>query len=78
MSNLSRRALVLIVVLIGFLWGLNWPAVKFILTEIPPLTLWAIVFLLAAASLTIIAYIRNQNLWPNPKTLCQWQLRGYC
>ena len=78
MSNLSRRALVLIVVLIGFIWRLNWPAVKFILTEIPPLALWTIAFLLAAASLTIIAYIRNQNLWPNLKTLCQWQLRGYC
>ncbi|MEH6526451.1 MAG: DMT family transporter [Sneathiella sp.] len=52
------------VVLIGLLWGLNWPAVKFMLTEMPPFTIRAIAFLFAAIILAFIAYVRGQNLLP--------------
>ena len=30
-----------LVALVGILWGLNWPAVKFMLREVPPFTLRA-------------------------------------
>lgn len=64
MSNTPGRAPVLIVVLIGLLWGMNWPAVKFMLSEIPPLTIRGIAFVFAAALLALVAYLRNQNLRP--------------
>ena len=47
---------------IGFLWGLNWPAVKFILTEIPPLTMRAISFTAAACILATIVRFLKQPL----------------
>lgn len=64
MSSYSGRAPVLIVVLIGLLWGLNWPAVKFMLTEIPPLTVRALAFTFAAILLAGIAAARAQSLRP--------------
>jgi len=48
--------------LIGVLWGLNWPAVKFLLTEIPPLTLRAISFTAAALILAIVVTLLKQPL----------------
>ena len=48
--------------LIGFLWGLNWPAVKFLLTEIPPLTIRAISFTAAACILSAIVRFLKQPL----------------
>ena len=48
--------------LIGFLWGLNWPAVKFILTEIPPLTMRAISFTAAACILAAVVRFLKQPL----------------
>lgn len=64
MSDQTGRASILIVALIGLLWGLNWPAVKFMLTEIPPLTIRATAFPCAALLLALIANSRRQNLWP--------------
>ena len=58
------RAPILIVALIGLLWGLNWPAVKFILTELPPLTIRAVAFPFAAGLLAMIAAARGERLWP--------------
>jgi drug/metabolite transporter (DMT)-like permease len=51
-----------LVVLIGVFWGLNWPAVKFILSEIPPWTLRAIGMSLGAALLSILAITTRQSL----------------
>lgn len=48
--------------LIGVLWGLNWPAVKFFLTEIPPLTLRAVSFTAAASILAVVVTIIKQPL----------------
>ena len=47
---------------IGFLWGLNWPAVKYILTEMPPLTMRAVAFTAAAVILFIVVYLLRQPL----------------
>lgn len=52
------------VALIGLLWGLNWPAVKFMLSEIPPLTLRAFGFTAAALALMAIAGALGQRLKP--------------
>lgn len=69
--NTWRRSLrrnswlsVLPVVLIGVLWGLNWPAIKFLLSELPPLTVRAIAFPLAAILLALIARAKGQSLRP--------------
>ena len=48
--------------LIGVLWGLNWPAVKFMLTEIPPLTIRAVSFTSAALILAVIVTLLKQPL----------------
>jgi drug/metabolite transporter (DMT)-like permease len=76
LSPQSERATVLIVVLIGLLWGLNWPAVKFMLTEIPPLTIRAIAFLFAASLLAFIARKRDQNLWPAARDVLPMVITG--
>lgn len=47
---------------IGFLWGLNWPAVKYILTEMPPLTMRAVAFTAAAVILFIVVFLLRQPL----------------
>lgn len=60
------RAPFLIVALIGLLWGLNWPAVKFMLTEMPPLTIRATAFPFAAVLLAAITSARGERLWPAP------------
>lgn len=45
---------ILAVLLIGVLWGLNWPAVKFMLTEIEPLSILMAAFASAWLGLTAI------------------------
>lgn len=55
---------IITVVLIGLLWGLNWPAVKFMLTEMPPLTIRAVAFPSAALLLAIIARAMGHRLRP--------------
>jgi len=57
------------VALIGLLWGLNWPAVKFMLSELPPLTLRAFGFTAAAFALMAIAGASGQRLKPAPGEL---------
>lgn len=63
---MTRRdgLLIAAVFVIGILWGLNWPAVKFMLTEVQPITIRAAAFPLAAAILTIIALVRGHSLLP--------------
>ncbi len=58
----ASGASILAVALIGLLWGLNWPAVKFMLTEIQPLTIRAVAFPLAALTLAIIARAMGHEL----------------
>lgn len=54
----------LLIVLLGVLWGLNWPAVKFMLSEVPPLTLRAFGF--SAAALALIAISAGLGLQMKP------------
>ena len=45
------------VALVGLLWGLNWPAVKFMLREVPPLTLRAAGF--TGGALVLLAAVKT-------------------
>jgi drug/metabolite transporter (DMT)-like permease len=56
---------ILTIVFIGILWGLNWPAVKVMLAEIPPLTIRAVAFPSAALLLALIARLLRHRLWPS-------------
>jgi drug/metabolite transporter (DMT)-like permease len=53
---------VLGLLLIGVLWGLNWPAVKFMLSEIAPVTIRALAFPAAAVLLALVAAAMGQSL----------------
>jgi drug/metabolite transporter (DMT)-like permease len=66
LKSQSAGAPVLTVLLIGLLWGLNWPAVKFMLTEIPPLTIRAVALSLAGILLAVFLKARGQSLRPAP------------
>jgi len=59
-----RHRDVALVVIIGVFWGLNWPAVKTILGEIPPWTLRALGFTLGAVLLAGLARACGQSLLP--------------
>ena len=63
----SGAAPIFAVCLIGLLWGLNWPAVKFMLSEMPPLTVRGTAFPLAALFLTVIVLSRRKRLMPDRK-----------
>jgi drug/metabolite transporter (DMT)-like permease len=66
-SDRVRCASILTISLIGLLWGLNWPAVKFMLTEMPPLTIRAVAFPIAALLLAIIGRAMGHRLRPSPR-----------
>lgn len=66
MSEQVKGAPILTVLLIGLLWGLNWPAVKFMLTEMPPLTIRAVALSLAAIMLAILGKTKGLQLRPAP------------
>ena len=60
-TNLSLQDF-LAILLIGFLWGLNWTAIKVLLTEIGPLTLRAVSFSFATLLLAAIGLSLRQPL----------------
>ncbi|MFN5713050.1 MAG: EamA family transporter, partial [Bradyrhizobium sp.] len=51
-------------------WGFNWPSTKFLLSELPPLTLRGATGVIGAVLLAVLALIRAQSLhvearmWP--------------
>ncbi|MFB9262526.1 DMT family transporter [Bradyrhizobium erythrophlei] len=51
-------------------WGFNWPVTKFLLSELPPLTLRGVTGVIGALLLAVLALIRSQSLavdatlWP--------------
>ncbi len=53
-----------LLVSIGLFWGLNWPAVRIILTEIPPFTIRMLGFGCAAVVLLGLARLRGERLLP--------------
>ncbi|MGM0743431.1 MAG: DMT family transporter [Pseudomonadota bacterium] len=64
MKNQTAPSTKLMVVLIGLFWGLNWPAVKFLLLEIPPLSLRAFSFTCAAVLLMAMSRVLGLRLRP--------------
>jgi drug/metabolite transporter (DMT)-like permease len=51
-------------------WGFNWPVTKFLIGELPPLTLRGLTGVIGAALLAVLALLRSQSLavearlWP--------------
>jgi drug/metabolite transporter (DMT)-like permease len=43
-------------------WGFNWPVTKYLLSELPPLTLRGITGVIGAALLALLALLSGQNL----------------
>lgn len=43
-------------------WGLNWPATKYLLGELPPLTMRGITGVIGAALLAVLALLRGESL----------------
>ena len=64
MKKQTAPSTILMVVLIGLFWGLNWPAVKFLLLEIPPLSLRAFSFTCAAIVLMAMSLALGFRLRP--------------
>lgn len=58
----SQAGAVALVMTIGVLWGLNWPAVKFILGSVPPWTFRALAFSFGAVLLAITARGAGERL----------------
>lgn len=54
----------MLVALVGVLWGLNWPAVKYMLTDVPPFTLRAAGFTGGAVVLWVIVRALGHRLRP--------------
>jgi drug/metabolite transporter (DMT)-like permease len=50
----------------GLMWGLNWPFVKFLLTELPPFSIRAASGLIGTAIVVAIALARRESLRPPP------------
>ncbi len=48
-------------------WGFNWPVTKFLLSELPPLTLRGMTGVLGALLLAALAVVRGQSLQVGPK-----------
>ncbi|OKO84658.1 DMT family transporter [Bradyrhizobium sp. AS23.2] len=48
-------------------WGFNWPVTKFLLGELPPLTLRGVTGVLGALLLAALAVIRRQSLRVDPR-----------
>jgi len=65
-SEQAKAAPILAILLIGLLWGLNWPAVKFMLAEMPPLTIRAVALSLAAIMLATLCKTKGLHLRPEP------------
>lgn len=63
----SRFIAVSIVITIGILWGLNWPAVKFVLHDVPPWTFRAIAFSCGGIVLGLIARMSGETLVVPPR-----------
>jgi drug/metabolite transporter (DMT)-like permease len=58
----SQAVAASLVLTIGVLWGLNWPAVKYILGWVPPWTFRALAFSLGALLLAIISRTVGEGL----------------
>jgi len=72
----SRLSSTLLLLLVGVLWGLNWPVIKLLMTELPVFTIRAIAFPIAAIILAIIALLKKETLWPSGREFIALMLTG--
>jgi len=57
-------------------WGFNWPVTKFLLGELPPLTLRGMTGVIGAALLALLALLSGQSLRVDPKLWPRLVLAG--
>jgi drug/metabolite transporter (DMT)-like permease len=62
--------------MIGLFWGLNWPAMKVMLTEVPPFTIRAVALTGAATVLGLVAGALGHRLVPPRRELPWMALTG--
>jgi drug/metabolite transporter (DMT)-like permease len=67
---------ILAVITIGILWGLNWPTVKFLLSEVPPITIRAVSFPIATIVLAVLAKARGERLLPKQNEILPILITG--
>lgn len=67
---------IFLVIAIGVFWGLNWPAVKTILTEVPPWTLRASALSIGAVCLVLLTLAAGQKLRASRGELAWLALAG--
>lgn len=72
----TSGATIATVAVIGLFWGLNWPAVKYLLTEVPPFTIRAAALSLAAVVLAGIAKAGGHRLRPPVREIPWMALTG--
>ncbi|PIT00452.1 multidrug DMT transporter permease [Bradyrhizobium nitroreducens] len=64
-------------------WGFNWPVTKFLIGELPPLTLRGVTGVLGAILLALLALVRRQSLrvepgiWPRLLTAAVLNVTGW-
>ena len=63
-SAISRRSAWLLIGLLIFLWGGNWPAMKIGLAHLPPLTFASLRLVSAALTMLILAFALGELRWP--------------
>jgi drug/metabolite transporter (DMT)-like permease len=67
----ADTATLVTIVLIGLFWGLNWPAMKVMLTEVPPFTIRAVALTGASLVLAAVAGGLGHRLLP-PRAELPW------
>ncbi|MEM7422487.1 MAG: DMT family transporter [Pseudomonadota bacterium] len=73
---MARGSTIIVVGAIGLFWGLNWPAVKTMLTEIPPVTIRAVSLSAASLLLALFVAYRGERLMPERSEIGQIVLAG--
>ena len=72
----SRFSSVLLLLLVGVLWGLNWPVVKILMSELPTYTIRAIAFPVAAVILATQALVKKETIIPSVRQLVALCITG--
>lgn len=71
-----RASTIATIALIGLFWGLNWPAIKFLLREVEPFTIRVWAFTVATTALWTYALVRGHRLIPPLRELPWMALTG--
>lgn len=74
--NRPAPATIATIAVIGLFWGLNWPAIKFLLTEVPPFTIRTGAFTVATIALLGYALATRERLIPPWRELPWMALTG--